>query len=101
MVNMARWGYVVVASQYRGNDGGEGREEFGGADVNDVLNLLPVLEQVTSADTARLDTSSSARALIFADRSRVQASRLARLLIAPWVIPFAAAISRTDSRPAR
>ena len=32
--------YVVLASQYRGNDGGQGREEFGGKDVNDVLNLI-------------------------------------------------------------
>lgn len=35
-------GFVVVASQYRGNDGGEGKEEFGGADVRDVLNLVPL-----------------------------------------------------------
>lgn len=40
MVPLAREGHVVLASNYRGNDGGEGREEFGGADVNDVLNLL-------------------------------------------------------------
>lgn len=37
---LARAGYLVFASNYRGNAGGEGREEFGGADVNDVLNLL-------------------------------------------------------------
>lgn len=35
-------GYVVLASQYRGNDGSEGQEEFGGEDVNDVLNLINV-----------------------------------------------------------
>lgn len=40
MVPLARAGYIVLASNYRGNDGGEGTEEFGGADVNDVLNLL-------------------------------------------------------------
>lgn len=38
--------YVVVASQYRGNDGGQGKEEFGGDDVNDVLNLIPMLESL-------------------------------------------------------
>lgn len=54
LVPMARWGYVVVAGQYRGNDGGEGREEFGGADVNDVLALMPVLAQLPAADTARI-----------------------------------------------
>jgi len=35
-------GFVVLASQYRGVDGGEGKEEFGGAEVDDVKNLLPV-----------------------------------------------------------
>ena len=30
----------VLASNYRGNGGSEGREEFGGADVHDVLNLI-------------------------------------------------------------
>ena len=51
---IASWGYVVVASQYRGNGGGEGREEFGGADVNDVLNLIPLLEKHPRADASRL-----------------------------------------------
>lgn len=44
LARIASWGYVVVASQYRGNDGGEGHEEFGGADVDDVLNLIPLLK---------------------------------------------------------
>ncbi len=43
-------GYVVVASQYRGNDGGEGREEFGGADVRDVLNLVPLAKSLGYVD---------------------------------------------------
>lgn len=30
----------LLATNYRGNGGSEGREEFGGADVGDVLNLL-------------------------------------------------------------
>jgi dipeptidyl aminopeptidase/acylaminoacyl peptidase len=39
---LAGEGFVVLASQYRGVDGGEGQEEFGGADVHDILNLVPV-----------------------------------------------------------
>lgn len=50
----ASWGYVVVASQYRGSAGGEGMEEFGGADVNDVLNLIPLLESLPGADASRI-----------------------------------------------
>jgi dipeptidyl aminopeptidase/acylaminoacyl peptidase len=43
-------GFIVVASQYRGNDGGEGREEFGGADVRDVINLIPLAESLGYVD---------------------------------------------------
>ena len=34
---LAANGLVLMASQYRGNDGGEGLEQFGGADVDTVL----------------------------------------------------------------
>lgn len=44
-------GFVVVGSQYRGNDGGQGKEEFGGADVNDVLNLIPLVKSLEYIDT--------------------------------------------------
>ena len=43
---LASNGYVILASQYRGNDGGEGKEEFGGSDVNDVLNLIPLAKSL-------------------------------------------------------
>jgi dipeptidyl aminopeptidase/acylaminoacyl peptidase len=37
-------GYIVIASQYRGNDGGQGKEELSGADINDVVNLFKSVE---------------------------------------------------------
>jgi dipeptidyl aminopeptidase/acylaminoacyl peptidase len=43
-------GYVVLAPQYRGNDGGEGREEFGGKDVRDVLHLTPLVRRDSTLD---------------------------------------------------
>lgn len=42
MAPFAQEGYVVLASNYRGNGGSEGVEEFGGADVRDVLRLLEI-----------------------------------------------------------
>jgi len=71
---LAARGYVVAATQYRGNGqhgretypgericpecdqpiGGPGREEFGGAEVHDVLALLPLLEDVEGADASRV-----------------------------------------------
>jgi dipeptidyl aminopeptidase/acylaminoacyl peptidase len=47
-------GYLVVASQYRGNDGGEGRESFGGKDVNDVMNLIPLARSLEFSDPDRI-----------------------------------------------
>lgn len=54
MAPIASEGYVVIASNYRGNGGSEGLEEFGGSDVNDILNLIPALGQVELADTSRV-----------------------------------------------
>ena len=34
--------------------GSEGREEFGGQDVNDVLNLMPLFRHLKQADTTRM-----------------------------------------------
>lgn len=50
---LASWGYVVFASQYRGNAGGEGRDELGGSDINDVLNLIPLANDIKCADNSR------------------------------------------------
>ena len=47
---LASWGYCVFASQYRGNDGGEGHDDFGGDDLNDVLNLIPLADEVPQAN---------------------------------------------------
>lgn len=47
-------GYVLVASQYRGGPESEGDDEIGGADVNDVLNLIPLIESLSYADASRI-----------------------------------------------
>src|SRR5690606_24291252 len=51
---IAKHGYTVIASNYRGNSNSEGKEEFGGSDVRDVTNLIPALGQVEGADTSRI-----------------------------------------------
>lgn len=47
---IASWGYCVFATQYRGNDGSEGNDDFGGDDLNDVLNLIPLAKEIPQAD---------------------------------------------------
>ena len=58
---LAGWGYIAVASQYRGAGGSEGRDDYGGADVDDVLNLIPVLESLPAADRTRIGMYGASR----------------------------------------
>lgn len=51
---LAAAGFVVVAPQYRGSDGGEGKDEMGGADVADVLNALTLARALPSVDAGNL-----------------------------------------------
>lgn len=54
MHRLASEGFVVLASQYRGTDGGEGRDEVGGADTDDVLNLFPLARALGYVDMNRI-----------------------------------------------
>lgn len=58
---IADHGYVVMGSRYRGNGGGEGREDYGGNDVHDVTNLIPVLRKIPFADTNRIGMVGASR----------------------------------------
>jgi len=42
---IASWGYFVIASNYRKNDG------FGGDDINDVLNLIDIVDEFPEAES--------------------------------------------------
>ena len=61
MAKIANEGYVVIGSNYREGGGSEGRDEFGGADINDVLNLFTVLEEIENADTERIGMYGGSR----------------------------------------
>lgn len=54
MYRLASEGFVVLASQYRGTDGGEGKDEAGGADTNDVVNLIPLARDLGYVDMDRI-----------------------------------------------
>lgn len=54
LLDQARWvadGFLYLAPQYRGGGGSEGTDEYGGADVHDVVNLFPLLRALPYADT--------------------------------------------------
>ena len=82
---MAHWGYAVIASQYRGVAGGDGMEEFGGADVNDVLNLISVLESLPEADASRIGMWGASRGGMMTYLALARTDRLKAAVIAAGV----------------
>lgn len=45
---IASWGYVVLASNYREED------EFGGREINDILNLVPLADEIAFCDSSKI-----------------------------------------------
>jgi dienelactone hydrolase len=54
MHRYASEGFLVLASQYRGAGGSEGKDEVAGADTNDVMNLIPLAASLGYADMSRI-----------------------------------------------
>lgn len=46
-------GFAVLGTQYRGNDGSEGKESPGAGDIDDVLNLFPLARSLGVLDLER------------------------------------------------
>jgi dipeptidyl aminopeptidase/acylaminoacyl peptidase len=91
---LARAGYIVVASQYRGNDGGDGKEEFGGADVNDVLNLIPLLESLSRVDATRIGMYGWSRGGMMTYLALTRTDRIAAAIVASGVTDLPDMLSR-------
>ncbi|MEK6153121.1 prolyl oligopeptidase family serine peptidase [Flavobacteriaceae bacterium 3-367] len=51
MHRLAKEGYVVFAPMYRQSDGSEGMDANGGADLNDLLHMAPLLKSLPYVDT--------------------------------------------------
>lgn len=58
----ASWGYVAIASNYRGVGGSEGDvEEWGAQDVDDAMNLVPLLDKLKYIDQDRIGLVGGSR----------------------------------------
>jgi dipeptidyl aminopeptidase/acylaminoacyl peptidase len=56
-----RAGFIVVAPHYRGSNGWQGRDEMGGADLADLMNIVPQLARIEGADASRVYLSGESR----------------------------------------
>ncbi len=68
LMPLAELGYIVVASQYRGAKGFPTQikqniqlDQFGGNDVNDIKNLMPIINGMSDADSQRIAMLGSSR----------------------------------------
>jgi dipeptidyl aminopeptidase/acylaminoacyl peptidase len=88
--SLAAKGYVVVASQYRGCGGSEGQEEWGGADVGDVLNLIPLIESLPQADPTRIGMVGWSRGGMMTYLALARTDRIAAAIAGSAVTDLAA-----------
>lgn len=61
MHRLAQEGFVVIAPMYRQTDGGEGIDANGGDDLNDLLNILPVIRELPYADADNIFMTGESR----------------------------------------
>jgi dipeptidyl aminopeptidase/acylaminoacyl peptidase len=92
--NSVRWlaplaaeGYFMIASNYRGSPGSEGQDEFGGADVNDVLNLLPLIDSLKDeVDATRIGMRGWSRGGMMTYLALTRTKRIAAAVIGSGVV---------------
>ncbi|MEX0848965.1 MAG: prolyl oligopeptidase family serine peptidase [Candidatus Dependentiae bacterium] len=61
---LAQNGYAVLVSQYRGAEGNTNKDEFGGADVNDVLKLFDVAKEMGNIDLDNVSLNAFSRGTV-------------------------------------
>jgi len=66
IAQFASQGFVVFAPYYRGNRGGEGRDEFAGADRQDAVNAVDVLKQNSKTNVEKIHLFAFSRGGIMA-----------------------------------
>jgi dipeptidyl aminopeptidase/acylaminoacyl peptidase len=88
LMHLAEQGHIVIASQYRGGAGlsrSASRDitldEYGGADVNDVVNLFPLIAGMATADSKRVAMIGVSRGSIMSYLAAVRMPQLKALVI--------------------
>lgn len=59
--HFAQAGFIVIAPHYRGSNGWAGRDELGGAELQDLMNLPPLIHRIEGADPSRLFLAGESR----------------------------------------
>lgn len=76
---IAAKGFIVIGSQLRGSGRSEGKDEFGGKDIGDVMKLFEIVDHQSNADSKRIGMLGVSRGsmtnfLVLKETDRVSAS---------------------------
>lgn len=77
----ASHGYIVFAPCYRGNEGGEGKDEFGGAEQEDVHSGIRFVRNLPFADPERVAVMGFSRGAINAARAACELEKVDGLVL--------------------
>lgn len=77
----AAQGYAVFAPAYRGNEGSEGRDEFGGADTMDVISAIDWLSSISWIDNSRIHLLGFSRGAINAAVAAALSPHVSKMIL--------------------
>lgn len=77
----AAQGYAVFAPAYRGNEGGEGRDEFGGADTMEVITAIEWLSRISWIDNSRIHLLGFSRGAINAAVAAALSPHVSKMIL--------------------
>lgn len=71
--------FIIIGSQLRGSGQSEGKDEFGGKDIGDVLKLLEIIDHQSNADSNKIGMLGVSRGamtnfLVLKDTDRIMAN---------------------------
>ncbi|MEC0241520.1 prolyl oligopeptidase family serine peptidase [Paenibacillus dokdonensis] len=77
----SRSGFIVFAPVYRGTEGGEGRDEFGGGDMEDVPAACSLLSSLPFIDTQRMSAMGFSRGSVNAAYAASETDYIRQLVL--------------------
>lgn len=81
IVAMARRGFIIFAPFYRGNEGGEGREDFGGEDRFDLFHAIKVVQSLAEVMPGPIPLIGFSRGAVMAMRAARECSGVGPVIV--------------------
>jgi len=91
---LAEQGYIVLASNYRGSKFSEGKDEFGGKDVNDVLRLIDIVDTIPFADKTRIGMVGWSRGAMMTLQTARKSNKIKTAVVAAGSVDYFSSLKR-------